>query len=386
MKASKEKDPGLFAKVFGGYWETLSHNIETPIDTLTPVSPAAKFMHQRTAIEDYERTQLYGTSSAFWNKPLENFLFPFLRETARSFGYKEIPEPIEKKRDLESYFDILEYVKATRLANEARAAGDEQAVSEFEQKKSETLFGVNPFTRKYTSLYRALPKAERDYFSSFEKAKTTEERQRILEMVPENEKSLYLARWKLAMSQDIKAAQKANLLSEDQLKEADTVLNQIYSEARAEGFPYDNDLMKEYTETAENGESYGDWYRRTKILPQVALPGPDWVGWHPSVDLEDVKLKVVTSLGEEMHDYDLWESRLKALANKPYIDEAAIDPIVNPQEENRSQELVNRLLLANKVRGNVYSTPSFGQKDTYQVDLHQDVDIEALLKGAVNGV
>jgi hypothetical protein len=37
--------------------------------------------------------------------------------------------------------------------------------------------------------------------------------------------------------------------------------------------------------------------------------------------LEDIKLRVVDNLGEDMHDYNLWDSRKRSLVDKPYISE-----------------------------------------------------------------
>ena len=71
------------------------------------------------------------------------------------------------------------------------------------------------------------------------------------------------------------------------------------------------------------------------------MPGPDWVGWHPHADLEDVKLKMVNTLGEDIHDYNLWESRERTLARKPYIDEAVSDVMQEPEED--PQEVIERI-------------------------------------------
>ena len=82
------------------------------------------------------------------------------------------------------------------------------------------------------------------------------------------------------------------------------------------------------------------------------LPGPDWVGWHPSVDLEDIKLKVVENMGEDIHEYNLWPSRNRRLQNKGYINTEAISAIMEPDEltawEMRSR--VQELLAAHGVR------------------------------------
>ena len=297
IKASQKPEQGTFAKFFGGYWEMLAHNAETSLDVLTPISPAAKLIHQRTAIEDYENSQIYGTENGFWSHPMRDFIKPFLTKASESVGFDAIPEHIKSRRRLEEYFDILEYTKNARLSNLARMSRDTQAVKKFESKKNETLFGLNPFTYNFSHIFRSLPRRDRDYFNSFVAADTVEERAKILEIVPDNEKGLYVARWKLQFKNDIDVAQKAGLLSEDQIEEADLMLDQISNEAQAEGFPNNKELFAEYVSTKLPGENYGDWYRRTKLLAEVPLPADNWVGWHPSVDLDDVKLKLVQNMG-----------------------------------------------------------------------------------------
>jgi len=362
IKKAGVEEPGLFKKLFGGYWELLSHNAETALDQMTPVSPGAKLVHERTAIESYEREQLYGTQSAFWQHPYTHFVRPSAYLTAASLGFKGVPGHIQSRRELEEYFDVLKYVKYSRLANIARLAEDTKATKEFESKKDETLFGINPYTRNYSSIFRSLPRRERDYFNAFAEAESGEERARILQMVPENEKALYIARWQLAFADDVRRAEKANLLTEDQLSEASEYVEQIYSEAKVEGYPSSKKEMGEFIETRLSDEKYGDWYRRTKILPNIPLPGMDFVGWHPSVDLEDLKLKVVQSLGEDQHDYNLWPSQAQTLMNKPYINEEAVEEVLNPPDlsadEMRSR--IDELLMANQMKASIFTRTTWG--------------------------
>lgn len=385
--ASKDqREDGLFKKMFGGYWELLAHNAETTIDSLTPIAPAAKLVHVRTALESYERTQVYGTENAFWQHPFRDFIKPFTQLLGRSFGYSGVPGPIESRRSLEEYFDILEYVKYTRLSNIARASGDSEAVKEFEARKDQTLFGINPYTRNYTSIFRALPRRDRDYFNSFADASSPEERARILELVPENEKGLYIARWKLAFADEVKKAKKAGVLSEDALKEADDILDRVYADAKTEGFPTSQELFAEYVATRMPGENYGDWYRRTRLLTRVQnVPGPDWVGWHPSVDLEDIKLSVVQTLGEDMHDYDLWQDQARSLVNKPYINDQAIKEILEPEQLTPDQirGRINDLLTASNVRGDVFIRETYGPDNgSVDVDIEQEADEKDELRRA----
>jgi len=368
---------GVFQRLFGGYWELLSHNAETAMDSMTPISPAAKLIHTRTPIESYEQLQVYGSEASFWQHPIRDFLKPALQLFGKSVGFDSIPEDVERKREIEDYFDKIKYAKFSRLANMARLSGDTEALKEFEAKKDETLFGLNPFTRNYTSIFRSLPKRDRDYFNAFSAASSTQERERILEIIPENERALYVSRWKMAFVDEVKQAQKAGRLSEEELADADELITQFYDEARTEGLPMSKELYQEYLNTRFPGETYADWYRRTKLLPKAApLPGPDWIGWDPKIDLEDVKLKLIQNLGEDMHQYNLWPSRASTLPYKSELTAEAIAPLLNPDQlsPDEARARINEIFAGDGIMANVFVRPSSGPTDEIEINLQQRKD------------
>lgn len=375
-ESKEDKGPSWFERTVGTYWETLAHNAETPFEYLTPISPASKFIHMRTAIEDYERTQLYGTSTAFWEHPIRDFLKPFLTSAAHAAGSEKVPEEVQARRDTEEYFDILKYAKYTGLKQRALEAGDVTKAREFEQSRRETLFGVNPFTYNYTQIFRSLPRRERDYFNSFVKA-DMEERAEIFKMVPENEQALYLARWKLKDAEDLKKAVKKGLLSEEQIAKANTAMESLYEEVRTEGFPKTQELWTEYLSGRTQGESYPDWYRRTKLMEKRLagrpLPGPDWVAWSPQLDLEDVKLKIVQNEGRSMYDYDLWPDRLRAVARRPIIDEAAETIKESAPTSDVLRARINAILAGHKIRpSSVVVEPSARSGIDMNIEMKED--------------
>ena len=377
---NKAPEGNLFSRTFGSYWEFISHNSETALDMLTPIAPGAKLVHMRSPIEAYEREHVYGTESAFWQHPIEHFIKPAARTLSHALGWRGVPDDIQEKRGIEEYFDVLKYVKNARLANMALYHKDVEAWGEFERLKDQTLFGINPFTRSYENLLRALPKRERDYFTQFEKAETEEERRRILEIAPENEKALYLARWKLSHADEIRRAKKAGILEGQALEEAEIELGNFYQDAETEGLPSDAELHAEFLATRIEGENYADWYRRTRLLPEFDMPGADWVGWHPSVELDDIKLRMVQSLGEDMHDYDLWESREKSLPYKSYIDEDAVAALTNPDtlSKDEMRERVSGILTGSSSTIFATSSSSPVQRNQIDVDVEQDRSPEIL--------
>ena len=316
-------------RILGSAYETLLHG-QTPFEYLYPFNPESKFNQRRTAVESYERENLYGKTNSFWNAPFSSFILPQVRTWANSLGWEGIPQAEGKARDLEEIFDIIKYVKYSRLENIASAHKDQEAKQAFKERKEETLFGMNPYTGNMASIYRALPGRDRDYFQAFANAGSPAERERILEMVPANQRNLYMARWKLQFSQDVAAAKADDLLFGQTLDNAADRVNNASQEARSEGFPNTPELYAAFMNSKLPGENYGDWYRRTQLLDDVPLPGADWIGWHPSVDLEDIKMKIVLNQGEDMHDYNLWPGRMNRLAGKPYINDEATAPIMRP--------------------------------------------------------
>lgn len=349
--SKEDKGPSFFERFVGSYWEKISHGAETPMEYLTPISPAMKLVHRRDAIEDYERTQLYGTKSSYWDRPVENFLRPFAQSVAHAAGWEGIPEPIEKQRELNEYFDVLKYIKATRLEKAARAAGNKELAQDFGRERRETLFGINPFSMDFSQVFRSLPRQERDYFSEFMKAAPVE-REKILGMIPENERSLYVAHWQARDVQDWQKVILSGEASEKQIAQAESAMQNLQSSRAQGGFPQDEELWAEYLKTREEGESYPDWYRRTYLLAKAlkgrALPGPDWVGFSPMVQLDDVKAKVVERLGENMYDYDIWPDQTRALVRKPWLDQAVTELGGRASAEEARQQVL-QILAAHRI-------------------------------------
>jgi hypothetical protein len=354
--AAKADQPGLLESAIGGYWEAIGHGAEMPIEQLTPVSPASKLVHIRDPIESYERTQLYGQEASFWQNPVEHFLEPAAQSAAHAFGWQGTPGDLQQKRSLEDYFDMLKWVKASRLEMAARVQGDMESAALYATEKRKTMFGLNPYARNPVYAFGALPRRDRDYFQAFAQADTSEERAKILEMVPENERQLYLAQWQMAYADSAAKGIRAGLINGSLAADASEQIAMVNQASRTEGMPIDESLQAEYENTKLPGESYADWYRRNKLLPQRlsggTLPGPDWVGWHPHADLEDVKLKIVQNLALDQHEFNLWDERADALKYKPYINDDTIAEVREGSfDEDEIRSRMQDLYQAKGLRG-----------------------------------
>lgn len=334
--ASKQ-DTSVGKSIIGGYWEGLAKALQNPLEALTPLAPGSKFLSIKSAIQSYRETQIYGSSIAFWNEPLEDFLKPFTRETADMFGFDSIPEHVQQRRGIEEYFDVLKYIKNKRLAEASIGTEVEGA---YGRAAGETLVGINPYTRDMGAVFRAAPAIERDYIDEFLKARSGTEREEILNTVAPNIGRLLSSQWEMQYIDQIRQSLEEGTLDSSLVPEAEQEVENFYTKYRTEGFPTSPELLTRYEQERQPGESYANWYRRTIYIPSLleteGLPGPDWVGFSARTSLNLVKLKVVKNAALDIHDFNLWPSDERAALGKDYLDEAA-EQLVETTIQNRDR-------------------------------------------------
>ena len=67
-----------------------------------------KFAQQRTALSQYIQQEAVGTRMRRWERPLHDFLAPYLRGTVeRLTGENIIPAEVEHRRDLDTLADTV---------------------------------------------------------------------------------------------------------------------------------------------------------------------------------------------------------------------------------------------------------------------------------------
>lgn len=311
-------------RLAGRIAERAMHGADTPLEMLTPLSPASKFIRHRSAIEEYAATEAIGTGNAFWDRPIENFLRPALNMMQYKTGIATIPENVQERRDIQEYFDMLKWVKNERLKNQALLQRDFQAAQQAQEEKESTVFGADLFGRPPL---KALPRKDRGYFESFVNVQTEEERQQILNLVPENQQRVYISQWLRQEEAASRAKKEAGIVTEYDNR----VLSTTKALRKSEGFAYTKDLEEQWLQETNGDIPYDEWIRQKKAEEYFlthSLPGADWIGFHPSVDLEDVKMKAVQMEGLDYHDFDLWGDRERALAQKPYINEEVVQQMM----------------------------------------------------------
>jgi hypothetical protein len=156
-------------------------------------------------------------------------------------------------------------------------------------------------------------------------------------MVPENVARIYRMLWE---SRALKQIEK------EQEIEADIDKQEVYhnvAEALKQDLYTGSRLTPELAERYEKEKprmGLTSWLKEQELQKHFEdrpLPGPEWLGWDSRVDLEDVKLKVVKNEGLDYHDFNLWDTRERAILRKPYVEEA-----VETMDEERNPEEVRR--------------------------------------------
>lgn len=213
-------------------WEMFSH-WDSPFHT--------KFMQNRTAVEDWERSNVYGSTFPQWQNPVKDFIEPMFHKStqrnpltaalvlggtgslfgksaqgkvigatvgaglglassvighAQEFlsGKRYMPEYRREEVALEEYSDILEYTKNTHLAKQAAAMGDSFGATEYSKKASSTMYGVDVFNAPLNQIVQAVPKRKREHFEAMMYA-PEQERDQILSTAGRLERRALQAVW-----------------------------------------------------------------------------------------------------------------------------------------------------------------------------------------------
>jgi hypothetical protein len=271
----------------------------------------SKAFGKRSALEDWERSNVYGTTFPQWQNPIESYITPMLQESTQknpiiassalavtgSFfgrtpraklfgslvgatagagasiagnisefvtGERYIPSKRKEELALEEYSDILTYTKNTRLANMAEQAGDSGAATQFRAAAKRTMYGADVYSGNVSNLAFALPKRKREHFEAFVNA-PVEDREKILSTAGRLERRFYEAAWGM----------------------------------NVEKLP---DLNEYFT--------------------RHELPDENWEGWHPNTSMDQVKIKTGQHMGLDMSQMGYYPQQIKEanLANASYPD------------------------------------------------------------------
>jgi len=299
-------------------WEVATHDVVSRAAVAVPFAGGIlgnKLAPTRSPIEAYQKWELYGEDFADWRTPYKSFIRPMAHEltasdpatatfggamlgvfganplsrlvfsgvgaalagtasTARAVGTGEmtggyIPSHREEEREAKEYLDKLKYVKYRRLQQIADAQGDRTLAYQYKKMAGRTLTGMDyslPQAHFQAAARAAMGKRERGYFDAFTEVTDPESRKRILEMVPEYMKQVYVAAWSKQGDPRMRAAMR---------------------------------------EMQQSGDA-----RAAEYFRNVRKPDSTWAGWHPSVSQSDIAIRLANQEALDIHRFNLWEEQV----------------------------------------------------------------------------
>lgn len=311
-KTDKEMEGASYAQQAANlYWESMSHNTEKalPTEFLTFFRPAGKLIHKRTAIEDYERTQLEGADTAIWDKPMSNFIKPAAVSARRLIQDDYITDEVKNKRNIDQYFDTLEYVKQREIYKGAVEAGDTEGArtsrAAYQKTTEGALVSGLDTDREILRSYISLPTEEKAYFSSFTNA-NKKDREKILSITPGRVGQLYQNIWarKDMLDKAIangQTAEQANQAVRDRVASEDKSLREINPDE------YKQWLNSKNRQASTFREFLGDRKAKDYITQTTGMPPKDFSGWDPRIDMNRIKLRSLSIGKEDFFKFGFWK-------------------------------------------------------------------------------
>jgi endonuclease YncB( thermonuclease family) len=157
---------------------------------LLPGSMHAKLWNQRTPLEAYINQEVSGTRMRRWQRPLHDFVEPYLEGAAhRLTGNVVIGAETHEKRDLDTLTDQLEYLRSLY----SMSADPEHRGQHF-LGTQRTSIGANLFGET-DRLPQTLPSRERKFFQAFLGEADPDQRSRILATVSKEMADTLVSQW-----------------------------------------------------------------------------------------------------------------------------------------------------------------------------------------------
>lgn len=414
----------------GRIWEEFAHR-DSPFHT--------KYLQVRSALESYERRDLYSKSYQEWTEPIGDYLIPTFQSFIRhnplvatglgvllgaQFGHTPfgrlvgaviggasvglgalyragyeastgevwIPGRRQREREVEEYFDMLKYVKYMRLYAEASEEARQYGFNVQEYLRAEKAAGERRAERK-----RFLEEGKKQIMLDPSQAVRVARELRI--PGPRDAQSIVKA-----INQEIK--QLANARDLDRIPEPAVRAIMYYREAQRTMYAYepgdpfqdlmaalprrDRDYLPAFIKAPEEErerilEIVPDYLRRPlqaawgmevdeqpsliEYFAKHGLPDQTWAGWRPDVSLEAVKIKFINHEGLDRSEFNVYPDDVKAAMQDP-------TPIPVMNRRRSIQEVKTRLqaLLhdANIEDLEIDVIPTKGDGINVNVDLRRD--------------
>ena len=174
------------------------------------------------------------------------------------------------------------------------------------------MVGADPTDDTTKDELNALPLNERAYFDYFANEPDPKKRAKIYKYLPAPAKRLYTGIWAKKMAEG-----------------GDPEMQKVYAQLKETG-GYKLSEQEEAMFQRETGGT-GDkaaWARAhfvREYIEEHPLPGSEWSGWSPDVDIEDVEILALKDQGEQVQDYGFFDDKVRMAAFNGTAYAAAID-------------------------------------------------------------
>ena len=296
-------------------WEFGAHKAENPLEPLTPFRPGSKFIHARSAIEDYNKSMLQGPDTGIWTNPYEHFI-RVAWNRSRDAMLPGVQKPIEatERDNVEEYFDKLEYLKA-------RQNGDTNALLKTTVGRAfagiQNQVDMNRFKR-------SLSKDQQLYVDSFSRETDPEKRKEILSMLPKDVGMAYMDIWNnLGVAERAKSSGgNVDQALREEYKNNTKKIADIYKVKPSEPKAEKRYNLKEPDPELETRLKAADIEATKFVESRTGVPSKDWLGWDPRLSMQDIKLRTLTVGKADIFRYGFWNpdkdrnERIVALDNE----------------------------------------------------------------------
>lgn len=317
-----------------------------------------KLWQERTPLSQYEQQEVEGSRLRRWQHPIEDFIMPYVRGAyKRVIGDPGIPNLTQKKWDLNTTADMLEYIRDMKIA-----ATDPSLHGRYTSQASRTAVGANLFGEP-TFIASTFSGRDATYFNRFLKESDPSERNKILSTVPHEMARALSTRW---VANEVSIA---------------TAEGKSVPAIGSGGRLYTEQGLQDY-DKADTKLNYGDYERSKEIAEFFAardLNLPDDVNsplYNPDIDYEDVKLKIIQQEGYDAHDFGLFDDRAALLWRKPYVD-GAIRELTGGDHKSVEQirkSVEDVIVAANDKNPQVIITSSQAKRSRGNVRVDVDID------------
>lgn len=299
-------------------WNGIVKHGESPLEMLTPLRPMAKFMHKRTAIEDYVQTQLGGTDTAIWTNPYDHFIKPTLNKSRLVLDSDFKPEEKVSKDLINEYFDKIGHIK-NRI--------DSNPTNDFNSVLASSMSGLNT-KDKVLKFKKNLSADERDYFEDFSKETNEKKRDKIRAILPKDVLRGYEQIWRnvdtatkarnngtsvqYAIAEDLHEQTKNLKQSFNiQLSKQDKALAIKKVSSNTDSYSdmgFTRDQRIKYTEDELVRLRMADSEANTYIANSTGKISKKFLGWDPRLSVDDIKIRTLSIGGEDLKRFGFWKS------------------------------------------------------------------------------